>query len=158
MNDVASNSIGSASGPVRLGRNGDVASDYGLIFRINESEFLDRGNGVRSFPFATKEAGSTQFLSGITEIPPGKSIPFHSHSSDEFILVLDGQAIVQVWDHQVTVGAMDATLMQQGVEHQFINTGSTPLRILWVYADTETTRTLVESGETFGHLDSYPTT
>ncbi|HSY16100.1 MAG TPA: cupin domain-containing protein [Jatrophihabitantaceae bacterium] len=157
MTERDSDSARSTQRIVRRG-SGQVTDDYGLVFRIDENAFMDRGNGVRSFPFATKEAGSTQFLSGITEIPPGKSIPLHSHSSDEFILVLEGQAVVQIWEDEVTVGRLDATLMRQGVEHRFTNVGSTPLRILWVYADTETTRTLVESGETMGHLDSYPTT
>ena len=104
----------------------------------------------------TPEGGSIQMLTGITEIPIGGEIPLHTHSSEEFIYVLAGKAEVRVDDHREQVEAGDATHVQPGVVHQFVNTGPTPLRILWAYGEANTTRTLVASGETLGHLDPYP--
>lgn len=126
------------------------------IFRTAELERQERGNGVRSLPLAGRESGASQMLTGMTEIPVGGTIPLHTHSSEEFILVLHGQALVRIEDREEPVGAMDATWIPPGVQHQFVNTGSEPLHILWVYGDPETTRTLIGSGLTLGHLDPYP--
>lgn len=127
------------------------------IFRTAELERRERGNGIRSLPLASRETGADQVLTGMTEIPVGGIIPLHTHSSEEFILVLQGRATVRVDGREEPVQAMDATFIPADVEHQFVNTGEVPLHILWVYGDPDTTRTLVASGETFGHLDAYPT-
>jgi len=133
-------------------------STPGRIFRTAELPRIERGNGIRSLPLASRETGAEQVLTGMTEIPPGGIIPLHTHSSEEFILVLAGEAIVRVEGNEDRpVAAMDATLIPPGVEHQFVNVGADVLKILWVYGDPDTTRTLIESGETFGHLDPYPT-
>jgi quercetin dioxygenase-like cupin family protein len=129
----------------------------GRIFRTADLERRERGNGIRSLPLASRDTGAEQVLTGMTEIPVGGIIPLHTHSSEEFILVLRGDAIVRVDGREEPVTAMDATLIPSDVEHQFVNVGEEPLHILWVYGDPDTTRTLVESGVTFGHLDPYPT-
>lgn len=126
------------------------------IFKTAELERHERGQGIRSLPLASRAEGSAQLLTGMTEIPSGGMIPLHTHSSEEFILVLQGDAVVRVEDREHPVSAMDGTLIQPGTEHQFVNVGDGPLVILWVYGDPDTTRTLVESGVTMGHLDPYP--
>lgn len=126
------------------------------IFHTDAMDWQDRGQGVRSLPLAHRGTGADQVLTGMTEIPVGGTIPLHTHSSEEFILVLEGRAVVRVDGDERPVSAMDATLIEAGVEHQFVNVGEGVLRILWVYGDPDTTRTLVDSGETLGHLDPYP--
>ena len=126
------------------------------IFKTTTMDRQERGNGVRSLPLASRASGAEQMLTGMSEIPVGGTIPLHTHSSEEFILVLRGHALVRVEGEETPVQAMDATWIPPGVEHQFVNTGTEPLQILWVYGDPDTTRTLIETGETLGHLDPYP--
>jgi mannose-6-phosphate isomerase-like protein (cupin superfamily) len=95
-------------------------------------------------------------LTGFTDIPVGQEIPLHFHNAEEFILVVWGEASVMVDGREERVKAMDSTLVPPGIEHQFVNVGEGPLRILWVYGDPYTTRTLISTGETLGHLDPYP--
>jgi HTH-type transcriptional regulator, repressor for puuD len=130
--------------------------DFASIYRAGDVVPQDRGRGVRSWPLVTPETGSEQMLAGFTEIPVAGEIPLHTHSSEEFILVVEGSALVRVGGREEPVQAGDATHVQPDVVHQFVNTGTTPLRILWVYGAADTTRTLVETGETLGHLDPYP--
>jgi mannose-6-phosphate isomerase-like protein (cupin superfamily) len=125
------------------------------IFRTSDLPFQDRGQGIRSLPLASA-LNSEQLLTGFTDIPAGGAIPLHTHSSEEFILVVSGEAAVRIEGREEHVGAMEATLVPPGVVHQFANVGKGPLRILWVYGDPNTTRTLVSTGETLGHLDPYP--
>lgn len=130
-------------------------SRSGRVFSHHAAEFLERGNGVRSLPLAGPDTGSDCILSGITEIPVGGQIPLHHHNTDEFILVLGGHAVVTIGDREHHVGAMDSTLVYQGVPHRYVNAGEGSLRILWVYGDVNTTRTIEATGVTLGHLDSY---
>lgn len=126
------------------------------VFRTDRLEREERGQGIRSLPLASPRSGATQLLTGLTEIPLGGVIPLHTHSSEEFILVLSGKALVRVEGERHEVGPLDATFVPQDTPHQFINIGTETLKILWVYGDQRTTRTLVETGVTLGHLDPYP--
>ena len=81
----------------------------------------------------------------------------HFHNTEEFILVVSGAATVSIDGAEHDVAAGDATLVLPGIHHRYVNTGDEPLRILWVYGDPATTRTLISTGETLGHLDPYPT-
>lgn len=125
------------------------------VFHSNKLAPIDRGNGVRSIPLASEETGSRALLTGMTLIPRGGAIPPHIHSSDECVVVLEGRAACEVADERHQLAPFDATYISSGVQHRFVNTGDTDLRILWVYDRTDTTRTLVETGETTGHLGTY---
>lgn len=130
-------------------------SRTGRVFARRDARYLERGNGVRSLPLAGPEAGSDCILSGITEVPVGGQIPLHHHNTDEFILVLGGNAVVTIAEREFDVGPMDSTLVYQGVPHRYVNAGAETLRILWVYGDVHTTRTIEATGVTLGHLDHY---
>jgi len=127
------------------------------VFRTQEMAFRERGNGIRSLPLAGPE-NSDRLLTGFTDIPPGQGIPSHYHDVEEFVLVLKGQATFFIGESEEHVTAMDATLVAAGTEHRFVNTGTETLRILWVYGGQQATRTLVDTGVTYGHLDPYPQT
>lgn len=127
----------------------------GRVFSYEDAEFVDRGNGVRSIALSGPKSGSRLIVSGMTEIPKGGEIPLHHHNTDEFILVLEGHAIVTIGDEEFPVKAMDSTLVHEGVLHRYINRGDGPLRILWVYGNSETTRTIASTGVTLSHLGRY---
>jgi redox-sensitive bicupin YhaK (pirin superfamily) len=70
-------------------------------------------------------------------IEPGASIGEHRHDGDEeFYYILEGAGEMTMDGTVVTVGAGDFGFTQSGQRHSLRNTGSQPMRLLVVCANT----------------------
>lgn len=119
------------------------------ILRPDDLPAHDRGNGAKTIPLVTPGIGTTTFINGITEIGPDAAIPFHSHNCEESVVLLAGEAWLDIGGEEHALKAGDTTFITANVPHRFRNRSSSePLRILWIYAHAAATRTLVETGET----------
>lgn len=119
------------------------------VLRPASIEPKSRGGGVRTIPLVTRKVGSTSFINGITEFEPGAAVPLHSHNCEESVVVLSGQAIVEIDGIRHDVGPSDTTFLPANIPHRFINASQVePMRILWTYATLDATRTNVETGQT----------
>ncbi|EIZ77734.1 extensin (Proline-rich glycoprotein) [Novosphingobium sp. Rr 2-17] len=119
------------------------------ILRPDDLPAYERGNGARTIPLVTPRIGAATFISGITEIPADAAIPFHSHNCEESVVLLSGEAWLDIAEEEHALKAGDATFITANAAHRFRNrSSSAPLRILWIYANAAATRTLVETGET----------
>lgn len=109
----------------------------------------DRGGGARTTPLVSPRIGAQSFISGITEFEPGMAIPFHSHNVEESVVLLEGEAIMDIDDQQHPLVPQDTTFIPANVVHRFRNISDTkPMKILWIYASPQATRTLAATGET----------
>ncbi|MES4903371.1 MULTISPECIES: cupin domain-containing protein [unclassified Streptomyces] len=61
----------------------------------------------------------------------------------------EGDAIVEIDGAEHRLTRFDTTYVAAGTPHRFRNASDTePMRILWIYASVDATRTLVETGIT----------
>ncbi|MEU7213500.1 MULTISPECIES: cupin domain-containing protein [Streptomyces] len=63
--------------------------------------------------------------------------------------MLEGDALVEIDGTEHHVTRFDTTYVPAGMSHRFRNASATePMRILWIYATVDATRTIVETGVT----------
>lgn len=125
------------------------------VIRAAEIVAIDRGNGVVSYPIASEANGAASLLTGMTVLPAGAEIPWHTHNHEECIVLLQGSAACETERGRTPLAPLDATLIIADTPHRFVNIGDDPARILWIYPSLDTTRTLLGTNETLGHLDRY---
>ena len=86
------------------------------------------------FRFVSPETGSEEFMAGITVFEPGESSSYHVHpESEEINLVLAGSGLVVSEGEEVPFGPGHAMWVPKNVHHQHKNTGTEPLKLLWIY-------------------------
>jgi quercetin dioxygenase-like cupin family protein len=117
---------------------------------------IERGDGIESVRLTNPPLPGQPFVMGITTFPPGTGLAFHSHNTVEQVTVLEGSAVVEFDGRRHDLAPYDTTLVPAGQSHRFVNAGDGRMRILWVYGDTEVTRTFTESGETVSQLAPLP--
>ena len=120
----------------------------GLIRREIEQPKFARSGGASTTQMITPETGAKEILNGFTNIPPGGGIALHFHNCEESVLIVSGDAIVEINDTEQQASAPDVVWVDAGVHHRFRNASDTEwLRIFWTYASADATRTFVETGE-----------
>lgn len=118
------------------------------LIRFDEAEPVARGNGIESIRLTPAPLEGQGFTMGVTSFPPGTGIRLHSHNTIEQVTVLEGEGVAVLNGEEVRARPYDTTQIPPGELHRFINTGSTTMRILWVYGSTQVTRTFADTGET----------
>jgi quercetin dioxygenase-like cupin family protein len=118
------------------------------LIRFDDADPVARGDGIESVRLTPEPVEGQGFTMGVTTFPPGTSIPLHSHNTIEQVTVIEGEGVAELNGEEMPARPYDTTQIAPGEWHRFINTGSTTMRILWVYGSTEVTRTFADTGET----------
>lgn len=132
----------------------DAIATEPQILRPDDLPFIERGNGSRAVPLVTTAVGATSFLNGITTLEPGATMAQHTHNCIESVMIIEGEAIVDIDGVETALSTHDTTFVPANIPHRFKNASDTErMRILWTYASIDATRTLVASDET-GRIDA----
>ncbi len=118
------------------------------LIKFDEAEPVARGDGIESIRLTPTPLDGQGFTMGVTSFPPGASIRLHSHNTIEQVTVIEGEGIAELNGERLPARPYDTTQIAPGEWHRFINSGSTTMRILWVYGSTDVTRTFADTGET----------
>jgi quercetin dioxygenase-like cupin family protein len=109
----------------------------------------DRGGGARTTPLVTPSVGASSFINGITSFEAGVAIPFHSHNCEESVMLLEGEAILDIDGQELHLQPQDTTFIPANVPHRFRNTSPTAaMKIFWTYGRIDATRTVIATGVT----------
>ena len=108
-----------------------------------------RGGGVSTTPLVTPSIGTTRFITGYTSFEGGAEVPFHSHNCEESVVLMQGHAALDIDGLEYELEPHEVTYIPPGISHRFRNLSKTePMKILWIYADANATRTLTATGAT----------
>jgi len=123
------------------------------ILHMKGIRVVPRGGGVETVPLVTHASvPDAAFTTGMSVYPVGKGAPMHRHNVDEQVTLLEGEGEVEIDGKATPLSRYDSTYIRGGQEHCFRNTGTTPMRILWIYASGRVTRTFAGSDEEVEHL------
>ena len=119
------------------------------VLALKDLPTYERGGGARTTPLVTKSVGTSSFITGYTDFDAGTQIPFHSHNCEESVVLIEGDAMLDIDGQEYRIKPLDCTYIPPNVPHRFRNlSDSKPMKILWIYASADATRTLLESGAT----------
>jgi quercetin dioxygenase-like cupin family protein len=120
------------------------------VLRPSDIPTHDRGGGASTTPLVGPSIGASAFINGITSFAPSTKIPFHSHNCEESVVLLEGDAMLDIdGQDSVRLQPLDTTWLPPNLSHRFRNLSDTqPMKILWIYARMDATRTLTETGVT----------
>ena len=77
---------------------------------------------------------ATSFAMGnVTLEPNGGQVPWHNQEQEEVYFIVEGEGEMCLGEERRAVKAGQAAYIPSGVFHQLTNTGSTPMRMIYVY-------------------------
>lgn len=125
------------------------------ILKVDEIRLIQRGSGIVTTPLVTRHSTpGGRFTTGMSVYPQGKGAPLHRHNCDEQVTLLEGVGEVEVDGEVTPLKQYDSTYIPAGKIHAFRNTGTEPMRILWIYSSDTVTRTFAGSDEEVEHLSA----
>lgn len=137
-----------------MSTHSDITSQPSHVFRPDELPSKSRGGGARTIPLVTAARGGTTYLNGITVFGPGSQIAHHVHNVAESVMVIRGNAVVDIDGHRTPLRTYDTTFVPANIPHHFENSSDTEeMHILWTYGSLDATRTILETGE-HGRVDA----
>lgn len=99
-----------------------------------------------AFDAATRAAASTTLY---LEVPEGHRSPWHTHTAEEVVYIIEGSARVGIGERTLPAEAGDVALIPSGEPHGLENVGEGPLRFLAFFASAAMTHVFAERLQPF---------
>ena len=96
-----------------------------------EAKIAEEGaSGLRVRWLITKDIGAKNFAMRMFEMESGGHSPYHSHSWEHEVFILDGTGIVLGEKEEITFRPQDVIFIPPNEKHQFRNNGKKIVRFL----------------------------
>ena len=102
--------------------------------------------GIQHTTLAGRDLGASQLSMWRQTAAPGASTPSHRHDCEEVVLVESGCGRLLVDGITVEFGPDSTLVLPAGRDHQIVNSGDAPLRLLAVFSSTPVA-TLLPDGQ-----------
>jgi mannose-6-phosphate isomerase-like protein (cupin superfamily) len=77
---------------------------------------------------------ATNFAMGhVTLEPNGGQVPWHNQDQEEIYFIVEGEGEMCLGEERRAIKAGQAAYIPSGIFHQLTNTGSAPMRMIYVY-------------------------
>jgi mannose-6-phosphate isomerase-like protein (cupin superfamily) len=103
-----------------------------------EDDHKAQVNGTFPFSVAT---GNQSTAAVYFEVEPGNMLPTHTDSSEELLMILEGEAEITVGDEQAWVSDGDVALVPSMVPHSLRNVGEKMARVIGFFGGNTTMAT-----------------
>jgi quercetin dioxygenase-like cupin family protein len=93
--------------------------------------------GSRVDVICDAQTPTASLIVGVNELAPGARIPLHFHDCEELQYILSGHGVAldaEGREYPLEPGSAVYCAAGRSAAHGFVNTGTTPLAILYVYA------------------------
>ena len=113
--------------------SGDISTkDYrweGVEPQIINTEEVQ---GILKHVLVGPQDGAPTFIMRYFQVPPGEQTFFHTHNHEHGMLILHGQAQIQIKEERTDLSQLDTIFVSGGDLHRVINTGEEPLGFICV--------------------------
>ena len=93
---------------------------------------VDEAKNVKMKVVISEEDGAPTAVMRVFEVAPGGYTPFHTHSWEHMVYVLQGKGVVKEGEKEHPLEQGTYVFVDPGEEHQFINHGNDVLRFICV--------------------------
>lgn len=91
---------------------------------------MDGVKGVSMRMMVGRADGAPNFAMRQFTVEPGGHTPRHDHNYEHEVLILEGNGTVEEDGTLHDISAGDVLFVQPNVTHQFVNTGTSPLKFI----------------------------
>jgi len=118
------------------------------ITRFDNCQALEIDQGVLFRTMQDKTTGTGVLSVGTATFKPGRYLPCHRHNCEEVIVILEGEAFVDIEGQRTAMRVYDSSHVPEGVPHRFVNASkSRELTILWIYSVVDVARLVTDYTE-----------
>jgi len=112
--------------------------------RFRRQDGYELSAGIWTQDLFAGRFGSKGICGGCAIFEPGAGLPCHTHEYDESITIVAGTSTCQCAGAAYQMGDFDTVCVPRGRPHRFVNSGATPMHMIWVYAGDEPDRVVVD--------------
>lgn len=114
------------------------------ITRFGKTDLYELAQNTTFCDLFAGRYGSVGICGGYGKFQPGSSLPCHIHQYDESITIVGGEATCEVAGRRYHLSGYDTAFVPRGKPHRFLNESDDTMAMIWVYAGSEPSRSIVD--------------